>query len=173
MKSLGVKNIISTATVGIINTKINPGDFIIPNDFLDFTKTPQTFFNKFEKEPIHTDMTKPFSEKIRKFLIETCKEFGYSFHESGVYVNACGPRFETPAEIRMFDILGADIVGMTIVPEVVLSNELGIEYATIAIGTNYACGISKKLLTFKEVHDMTRKKEAQLKKIIKKAVNKI
>ena len=70
LNSFDVKNIIATASVGIINKKIKPGDFIIPHDFIDFTKKNYTFFKKFEKEPKHTDMTNPFSEKIRKLLIK-------------------------------------------------------------------------------------------------------
>ncbi|MDI6826059.1 MAG: S-methyl-5'-thioadenosine phosphorylase [Candidatus Aenigmarchaeota archaeon] len=173
LKSLGVKNIISTSSVGIINANIRIGDFIILDDFLDFTKKPYTFFDKFDKKPVHVDLTNPFSPKLREILIGVCKEKGYSFQEKGIYVNTSGPRLETPAEIRMFNNLGADVVGQTIVPEVILSRELGIEYASIAVGVNYACGISEKPLSYEEVEEGMKRKEKQLKEIIKEVVGRI
>jgi 5'-methylthioadenosine phosphorylase len=172
-KSLGVKNIISTSSVGIINTKIRIGDFIILDNFLDFTKTTYTFFDRFEKKPIHVDLSNPFSIKLRKILIEACKEKKYPFHDKGTYVNTSGPRLETPAEIRMFKKLNGDVVGQTIVPEVILSKELNIEYASVAVCANYAAGISKKSLSYEEIEEKMREKEPILREIIKKAVEKI
>lgn len=172
LKSLGVKNIISTASVGIINANIEIGDFIVLDDFLDFTKTPYTFFDKFEKKPEHIDLTNPFSPKLRKILIEVCKEKGYSFHDKGIYVNTPGPRLETPAEIRMFNRIDADVVGMTVVPEAILSKELNIEYASIAIGINYACGIVPGPMRI-EIEKIMKEKKPQLKEIIKEVVRRI
>ena len=172
MKSLGIENIISIATVGIINANIKIGDFIILDDFLDFTRKYYTFFDKFEKEPVHADLTDPFSPKLRKILIEVCREKGYPFHDKGIYVNTSGPRLETPAEIRMFNRLDADVVGMTVVPEAILSRELNIEYASLAIGINYACGIVPGPLKI-ETEKIMKEKEPQLKEIIKKVVERI
>jgi len=173
LKSLGVENIISTACVGIINVNIKIGNFIILDDFIDFTKKPHTFFDKFKEKPVHVDLTEPFSPKLREILIEICKEKGYSFQDKGIYVNTPGPRLETPAEIRMFNRMDADVVGQTIVPEVILSRELSIEYASIAVGVNYACGISEKPLSYEEIEQGMKWKEKQLKEIIKEAVGKI
>ena len=172
-KSLGVENIISTASVGIININIKTGDFIILDDFLDFTRKPHTFFDKFKENPVHIVLTNPFSPKLREILIEVCKEKGFSFHDRGIYVNTSGPRLETPAEIRMFNILDADVVGMTVVPESILSKELEIKYATIAVGVNYACGISEKPLSVDEMKTGMKWKEQELKEIIKEAVKRI
>jgi len=173
LKSLGVENIISIACVGIINANIQIGDFIIIDDFLDFTKKSHTFFDKFDKKPVHVDLTNPFSPKLRKILIEVCREKGYSFHDKGIYVNTSGPRLETPAEIRMFNRMDADVIGMTIVPEAVLSRELDIEYASIAVGVNYACGISEKPLSYEEIEQGMKWKEEQLKEIIKNIIKRI
>jgi 5'-methylthioadenosine phosphorylase len=172
LKSLGVENIIAIASVGIINTKIKIGDFILPHDFLDFTKKPYTFYDKFEEKPVHVDVTHPFSNKLRELLIEICEEKKYPFHKTGVYVNTCGPRLETPAEIRMFKELDADIVGMTVVPEAVLSRELGIEYAAIAVGINYACGIEEGPLKI-ETQKIMNEKKPQLKELVEEVVKRI
>ena len=173
LKSLGVEKIISTSSVGIINANIQLGDFIVLDDFIDFTKKPHTFFDKFKEKPVHVDLTEPFSPKLREILIEVCKEKGYSFQDKGIYVNTSGPRLETPAEIRMFNRMDADVIGMTIVPEAVLSRELGIGYASIAVGVNYACGISEKPLSYEEIEQGMKWKEKQLKEIIKDVVKRV
>lgn len=124
--NLGVRFIISTAAVGIINKRIKPNSFILPDDFIDFRFQPTTFFDKFEKELKHTDMTNPYSQFLRQKIKKAAKNLGIKIYDKGIYINTLGPRFETPAEIRAFRKLGADIVGMTNVPEVILANELGI-----------------------------------------------
>jgi len=172
LKSLGVGNIISVASVGIINMDIKIGDFVILSDFLDFTKKYHTFYDTFKKEPTHVDLTYPFSNRLRRLLIEVCKITGCSFHDKGVYVNSPGPRLETPAEIRMFGNVGADVVGQTVVPEAILSKELGVEYATVAVGINYACGITEGPMKL-ETEKIMKEKEPMLKEIIRKVVDRI
>ncbi len=172
LKSLGVENIISTASVGIINANIEIGDFIILDDFLDFTKKHHTFFDKFDDGPLLLDLTHPFSTKLRKILIEVCREKEYSFHDKGIYVNTPGPRLETPAEIRMFNILDADVVGQTVAPEAILSKELDIDYASIAIGINYACGVVPGPMKI-ELEKIMNEKKPQLREIIKEVVRRI
>lgn len=173
LKSIGIENIIGTGASGIINTDIKPGEFVIPDDFLDFTKKIYTFFDDFEEKHMHIEMENTFSEKIRKLLIETCKELKYPFHDKGVYVNTSGPRFETPSEIKMFKKMGGDIVAMTNIPELVLSKELGINYATISVGTNYASGVSEDDLSFKEMQSVMKNREPELKEIITRVVKKM
>ena len=118
-------------------------------------------------------MSEPFSRTLRKHLTDSCEELSYSHHNKGVYVNTIGPRFETPREIRFYSQLGGDIVGMTNVPEVILSRERGLEYAKIATGTNYACGISENPLTYEEVSEMMKKREEQLKEILTETIKRI
>jgi len=175
LASLYVQYLIGTAAVGVINEKIKPVYFIIPDGFLDFTGRPWTFYDEFDegKGPFHVDMTYPFSRNIRVYLIESCRELDFPYHDGGVYVNTIGPRFENPAEIEMYLRAGADIVGMTNVPEVILSSELGIYYATIAIGTNYAAGISKNPLRYDEVKEMMVEREDQLNEILIRTVAKL
>lgn len=167
---LGVKYIFATNSVGIINTKIKPGSFILITDFIDLSSPVTTFYNIFEKNPVHMDFTTPFSESLRKILIQAGQLENIPLVKSAVYMFSKGPRFETASEIKAFKKMGADVVGMTLVPEAVLSKEIGIEYISVGIGTNYAAGISKKELTHEEVLDTMRKKEDELKRLFIRAI---
>jgi 5'-methylthioadenosine phosphorylase len=143
LKQAGVESIIAVASVGSLRAHIRPGEFVVLDQFIDFTKSrPSTFFDR--DEVVHIDMTEPFCESLRRCVI-AAKPAGLKIHEKGTYVCAEGPRFETSAEIRAYSAMGGDVVGMTLVPEVVLARELGMCYAGIAIITNYAAGISKKV----------------------------
>lgn len=152
LKELGVKRIIATAAVGSLNEKMKPQDFVIVDQFLDFTKNRQsTFFEGGSEGVVHTDVTQPYCPDLGGFIYQKAQELGLSVHQGGCYVTAEGPRFETPAEIKMYKMLGGDLVGMTSVPEVVLAREAGICYATVAMVTNFAAGISKEALSHAEV----------------------
>lgn len=143
LKQAGVESIIAVASVGSLRAHIRPGDFVLLDQFIDFTKSrPSTFFEG--GQVVHVDMTEPFCSELRKCVLAV-KPPGVKVHEKGTYVCAEGPRFETAAEIRAYAAMGGDVVGMTMVPEVVLARELGMCYAGIAVVTNYAAGISKKV----------------------------
>ncbi|MEM0049020.1 MAG: S-methyl-5'-thioadenosine phosphorylase [Candidatus Bathyarchaeia archaeon] len=164
---LGVERIIATNAVGAINPKFKPGDLVVPHDLIDFTRQrPLTFY---DQAPVtHIDFTEPYCPEIRKILIEKAREVG-TVHEQAVYVCTEGPRFETPAEIRMFRLLGCDIVGMTGMPEAVLARELGICYATICFVSNMAAGLSDRL-TYKEVLEVSKAVMPKIRKVISEAI---
>lgn len=163
LKSLNVDYVISTAAVGSINN-CNIGDFVILNDFIDFTKNRSyTFFDEENRGVVHVDMTEPYCKTVRTMLIEALQYTKATIVKNGTYVCTEGPRFETPAEISMYKKLGADVVGMTNVPEVILAREAALCYATVALVTNYAAGISKTSLTHKEVSDNMNKMMSTLK----------
>lgn len=185
LKELGVKYILGINAVGGINKLLKPGEFVIADQFLDFTKgRPQTFYEgrfspsyRYEgeekhktllanKKVVHIDVSEPFCPTLRRLLKETLEEKGFPYRERGTYVATEGPRLETAAEIRAFSLLGGDIVGMTAVPEVVLSRELQIHYATLCLVTNPAAGIASYRLTSEEVIDMVKRKEEEIKKIV-------
>jgi len=164
LKKLGVKKIIATAAVGSLNPSMVPGDFVLIDQFIDFTKgRKQTFFE--EGKVLHIDMTEPYCPHLRKVIQENCPQ-EITLHSQGTYVCTEGPRFETPAEIRMFQMWGGDVVGMTSVPEVILARELGMCYATIATVTNFAAGISPNPLTHEEVKQTLAENGANLQKLI-------
>lgn len=166
LKTLQIDFIIGTAAVGGINN-CKLGDFVILDQFIDFTKNRDyTFFNEENSGLVHVDMTEPYCKTIRNSLINSLETLNIPYVKSGVYVCTEGPRFETPAEISMYKQLGADVVGMTNVPEVILARESALCYATIALVTNYAAGISKTPLTQKEVNDNMLEMSKNLKKTI-------
>ena len=166
LKQLGVKKIIATAAVGSINKSMAPGHFILIDQFIDFTKGRiQTFYEGGEKGVLHVDMTEPYCSELGKEIMTNCLQ-DITIHNKGTYVCTEGPRFETPAEIKMFAQWGGDLVGMTSVPEVVLARELGMCYAGIAMVTNFAAGISETNLTHHEVVETMAQNAANLQKLI-------
>lgn len=174
LKQLGVERIIATTAVGSTNPNMKPGDFVIIDQFIDATKgRPSTFFDGGEQGVVHTDFTEPYCPEIRGVLIEAAKELPITVHTTGTYVCTEGPRFETPAEIRMYAKLGGDLVGMTNVPEVVLAREIGICYATISMVTNFGAGISPTLLTHDEVLEVMAENAENLKKLVMSALKAI
>jgi 5'-methylthioadenosine phosphorylase len=160
LKQCGVERIIAVASVGSLREGIRPGDFVLLDQFLDFTRArPFTFYD--EGPVVHTDVTEPFCAEVRSCVLGMPLE-GVTVHPGGTYVCAEGPRFETAAEIRMFAMLGGDVVGMTLVPEVVLARELGMCYAGLAAVTNYAAGISTERVSHVEVLAAMKKIEGTL-----------
>jgi 5'-methylthioadenosine phosphorylase len=170
LKKMGVKKVIATAAVGSLNEEMAPGQLVLIDQFIDFTKGRiQTFYEGEEKGVLHVDMTAPYCSQLRKVILESCFP-DIKLHSKGTYVCTEGPRFETPAEIKMFKMWGGDLVGMTSVPEVVLARELSMCYATIAMVTNYAAGISPNPLTHQEVVETMAQNTQNLQKIIMKTL---
>ncbi len=172
LKMLGIKQIIATAAVGSLNKEYKPGDLVLLSDFIDFTWGRDiTLFDETVQDVIHVDMTHPYCVLLRNNLFEASQALGISLQSNGAtYVCTQGPRFETPAEILMYKHLGADLVGMTSVPEVVLAREAELCYATVAIVTNYAAGISDNPLTHKEVLERMEMSSAKLKSLFSKVI---
>ncbi|MBS7606311.1 S-methyl-5'-thioadenosine phosphorylase [Candidatus Bathyarchaeota archaeon] len=169
LHKIGVERIIATNAVGAINLNFKPGDLVVPHDLVDFTKQRQLTF--YDQAPVvHVDFTEPYCPEVRKVLIEKARDETGAVHEKAVYVCTEGPRFETPAEIRMFRALGCDIVGMTGVPESILARELGMCYATICFVSNMAAGISGKL-TYEEVLEISRIVMPKIRRIIVAAIS--
>jgi len=138
LKDQGCKFILATTAVGSLREEIKRGDFVILDQFIDFTTQRKvTFFEKFEFGPIHTSMPNPFSEILRKKLIQSCQDCGVNYHKKGTVMTIEGPRFSTIAESRMFQKLGADIINMSTAPEAILANEAEVPYAVVAMTTDY------------------------------------
>ena len=159
LKNVGVSKIIATNSVGSMNTDMPPGSFVIPDDFLDFSQDRKKTF--YEDKVVHIDVTEPYCPQLRDVLAKSGDVI-----LGGTYVCTEGPRFETPAEIKMFKMLGGDLVGMTGVPEVILAREREICYNSICIVSNYASGISEEELTIDEVFEMVAQKEGELLELI-------
>jgi 5'-methylthioadenosine phosphorylase len=138
LKSLGCTHIIATSACGSLREEIKRGDFVIIDDFIDYTKHRKTtFYESFEGEPKHTPMINVFSEYLRNKIIKSCKRLNFPIHEKGTVITIEGPRFSTKAESLMFRSFGADVINMSIASEAVLAKEAGLEYAVIAMSTDY------------------------------------
>ena len=140
-KDIGCTHLLATTAVGSLREEIGRGDLVILDQFIDFTKQRKmTFHESFKPhEPVHTPMAEPFDSRLRSILIQACSEQSLTFHKSGTVVTIEGPRFSTRAESKMFRLLGADIINMSISTEATLANEIGIPYAAVAMSTDYDC----------------------------------
>jgi len=171
IKKIGVKKIIATTAVGSLNPAMKPGDFVLIDQFLDFTKSrTSTFYEGGERGVVHLDVTEPYCPSLRRTIKKAADALNLPIHEQGVYVCTEGPRFETPAEINMFAKLGGDLVGMTNVPEVVLAHEAEMCYATISMVTNSAAGISETILTHAEVVETMAANSENIRTLIMKSI---
>ena len=147
LKILGVKFILATNAVGSINPKVPPMSLALLSDFLDFTSGRKfTFFEGGESGLAHTNMDHPYCPSLSQHLLDIAPKYDLSIYPEATYVATNGPRFESPAEIKMYDRLGGDVVGMTGIPEVVLAKELGMHYASIAYSINWAAGIEEEMI---------------------------
>lgn len=172
LKYKGCKYIIATTAVGSLKEEIKRGDFVILDQFIDFTRHRDiTFYDKFEFGAMHTPMAKPFSEKLREKLIESCKDLKFPCHKGGTVITIEGPRFSTIAESNVFRHWGADVINMSIAPECILAKEAEVEYAAIAMSTDYDCWkddeepVSWEMIK-KIMHDNTER----MKKILLKTI---
>ncbi len=137
-KKLGVQKILATSTVGSLKEQYKPGDLAFTDQFIDrTTRREQSFYT--QDRVCHISVAEPMCPEIRKTLIAVAKEQKIKAHPTATYVCVEGPRFSTKAESKMFQMWGADIVGMTLVPECVLAREAEICYASIATVTDYDC----------------------------------
>ena len=171
LKKLGVERVVATGAVGSLNLEMIPGEIVLVDQFIDFTKNRiQTFYDTPGSGVVHIDMTEPYCSDLRKVVAAAAEAAAVPVKVTGTYVCTEGPRFETPAEIKMYSKLGGALVGMTSVPEVVLAREAELCYCTLAMVTNFAAGISPNLLTHAEVLEAMEKNNANLKKLIMKTI---
>lgn len=139
LKDAGCTHILATTACGSLRENIKRGDLVIPDQFIDFTrKRDTTFFEEFEPGKMkHTPMADPFDSNLRSLLIASARDLGIDIHDKGTIITIEGPRFSTRAESKMFRLWGADIINMSVAPEAILANELGIPYAVVAMSTDY------------------------------------
>tara|TARA_Y100001934_G_C12100589_1_gene653747 strand:- start:99 stop:836 length:738 start_codon:yes stop_codon:yes gene_type:complete len=151
LSDLGVRSIFAVNVVGSLVLNRGPGSLFIVDDFIEFTQGRQcTFFDQ-PGEVTHTDMTSVYDPELRQTLKHAAELEGQTVTESATYVCVNGPRFETPAEIRMFAQMGAHVVGMTGYPEVALAREADLRYCSIAVVSNLAAGMTEDVVEEKEI----------------------
>ncbi len=133
--------IISVASVGGIRGDLQPGDIVIPNQIIDYTwGRKSTFFDGIGTPVTHVDFTEPYDHELRERIREAGEMLGVEMKIGSVYAATQGPRLETAAEVNRLERDGADLVGMTGMPEAVLARELGLPYAAISVVANHAAG---------------------------------
>jgi len=141
LHSQGVEDVVSIASVGGIRSDLGPGVIAVPDQVLDYTWGRRcTFYEGEDKAVVHVDFTRPYCDTLRGRIVEAALAAGEVIVEGGVYAATQGPRLETAAEINRLERDGADMVGMTGMPEAGLARELGLCYAAIAVVANHAAG---------------------------------
>jgi len=137
---LGCTHIIATTAVGSLREEIGRGDFVVLDQFIDFTRHRKISFHEDFTEGIkHTPMADPFDKVLREKIIQGCQGQGIKYHPKGSVVTIEGPRFSTRAESQVYRMWGADVINMSIAPEAALANEAELPYAAIAMSTDYDC----------------------------------
>ncbi len=143
LKTHGCTHILATTACGSLREHIKPGDFVVIDQFIDFTKgRVTTFHEQFSggsENAVHTPMADPFDSNLRKILIDSGRALNYTIHDKGTVVTIEGPRFSTRAESNMFRIMGADVINMTLAIDAILANEAQIPIAAVAMSTDYDC----------------------------------
>jgi 5'-deoxy-5'-methylthioadenosine phosphorylase len=141
LKEFGVNRIVSVATVGGIHPELRAGSLVVPDQLIDYTwGRAHTFAISGEKQVTHLDFTEPYCSAMRREILRAAAQKDIAIRDGGIYAAAQGPRLETAAEINRFERDGADMVGMTGMPEAYLARELDICYAAIGVVVNDAAG---------------------------------
>lgn len=154
LREAGVTEILAIASVGGIRADLGPGVLVVPDQIIDYTwGRASTFFDGDDQIVHHIDFTRPYDEKLRQKILAAAQAAGEHFVDGAVYAATQGPRLETAAEINRFERDGADVVGMTAMPEAVLARELELPYAAINVVANYAAGrgSSEHAISFEEI----------------------
>ena len=136
----GATAIVSVASVGSIRPDLKPGDIVIPHQIIDYTWGRKSTFHEGQEAVVHIDFTEPYDRSLRALLLKAAVSAGVVVSDSAVYAATQGPRLETAAEIVRLERDGADVVGMTGMPEAALAREMGLPFAAINVVSNYAAG---------------------------------
>ncbi len=171
LKQLGVKKIIAAAAVGSLREGIKPGDFVIPDQFIDRTNDrDSTFFDN--GKVAHISVAEPFCPELSKILSDAGNDLGHSTHKKGTVVVIQGPRFSTKAESNFYRSINADIINMTIVPECVLAREAEICYACVATVTDYDT-FSEKPVNVEDVIKILHENSKKTKDLVREVLARI
>jgi 5'-methylthioadenosine phosphorylase len=167
LKSLGVERIISVSAVGSLREEIQPLDIVVPDQLIDGTKgRASTFFT--DGIVGHVSLAEPFCPVLSQLSFEASTKVGAEVHKGGTYLVVEGPQFSTKAEAKLYRSWGADVIGMTALPEAKLAREAEICYSTLAVVTDYDCWhTSYESVTADMILTNLRKGVQTVKKILK------
>jgi len=175
LKEQGCTHILATSACGSLREDIRRGDFVVLDQFIDFTRRrPLTFFEQFDpgiQNAKHTPMAEPFSEPLRQKMIAAAQSLNLRCHPCGTVITIEGPRFSTRAESNMFRTWGADVINMTVATEAALAKELEIPYAAVAVSTDYDCWkTDEKPVTIAAIMHVFEQNVENLKKLLLKTI---
>jgi len=175
MQKINLKYLILTSAVGGIKGRLplKPTDIVLIKDHINFIGDNPLRGEHFEEfGERFPDMSEVYDKNLREIAKDVAKELNIKVYE-GVYLAGRGPSYETPAEIKMFKKLGADVVGMSVVPEAIVANQARIKVLAITYISNLAAGISKKALSHKEVLETANLADKKINKLIKGVIERI
>jgi 5'-methylthioadenosine phosphorylase len=172
LKEQGVTDVVSVASVGGIRADLAPGSLVLPDQILDYTWGRACTYFEGERPVTHVDFTHPYSTALRAGILAAAAASGEAIFDGGVYAATQGPRLETAAEINRFERDGADMVGMTGMPEAALARELTLHYATIAVVVNHAAGRgdSQEGIRMETIEAVLRESMARVRTLIEQLV---
>ncbi len=165
--------VVSVASVGGIRADLQPGDIVIPNQIIDYTwGRKSTYFDGNGTPVTHIDFTEPYDRDLRERIRDAGEILGVEMKIGGVYAATQGPRLETAAEVNRLERDGADLVGMTGMPEAVLARELGLPYAAISVVANHAAGRgdSAQGIHFESLEHVLQEAMGRVRAVIEKVV---
>ena len=170
MAALGIKSVILTNAAGGINEALEQGCLVVLRDHINCMGTNPLIGHNDERLGLrYPDMTVAYDLEYRKLAIREATRVGVPVHE-GVYLAVTGPSYETPAEIHAFKVMGADVVGMSTVPEVIVARHASMRVLAISCVTNLAAGRNKEPLTHKEVMETGEKVRAKFLELLKSVI---
>lgn len=173
MQKIDVKTLIVTNAAGGVNLGYHPGELMVIGDIFSMTaQNPLIGPNLDAFGPRFPDMSCAFDKELRALAHECANEQGFALHE-GVYAQMTGPTYETPAEIRMLRTLGADAVGMSTVPEVIVARHGGMRVLGISCITNMAAGILDQPLNHAEVTETANRVKGQFRNLLDRIIEKM
>jgi purine-nucleoside phosphorylase len=173
LEYLGLKTLVITSAVGSMRDTIRPGDLCLISDHINLMgRNPLRGFHEEEFGEMFPDLTGAYDPALRKVALAACRKRKIPAHE-GVYLAVGGPSYETPAEIRAFRLLGGDVVGMSVVPEVIASRQMGVKVLAITWISNRAAGLSRATLSHPEVLALGESVSARLRGLLSDLLRKI
>jgi purine-nucleoside phosphorylase len=164
MHAIGIKKLLLTNAAGTLNKSFEPGSWMMLSDHINLLGA-----SPLRGGPNFIDMSEVYSLRLRRLFHEAAEDSRLTLHE-GVYAAMPGPQFETPAEIRMLQSIGAHAVGMSTVPEAIQARALGMEVAGFSCLTNWAAGLSPTLLSHEDVNDVGRQAAGQMAELLIRAI---
>jgi len=173
LREMGVERVVSVASVGGIRSDLKPGVLLVPDQILDYTwGRAATFYEGADTPVTHIDFTEPYSADERRRILAAAVGCGEAIVDGGVYATTQGPRLETAAEITRLERDGADVVGMTGMPEAALARELDLAYAAIGVVANYAAGRgdSLRMVSLEQIGVVLEQAMGRVRRIIEQLI---